>query len=112
MIIHHIYDHEGKWMVFAAIDSLGFCFEKDSAEGAEIAAYLSAHPDALQPEPLPLPPTAEQLAQQEIASLKAYLASTDWYVARFAETGTAIPDEVKVARAAARLRIDELRGQV
>ena len=32
----------------------------------------------------------------------AYLASTDWYVARFAETGTAIPDEIKVARQAAR----------
>lgn len=77
----------------------------------EIKAYLAAHPDALQPEPLPPPPTPEQLRDAEIASLKAYLNSTDWYVARYAETGTAIPEEVKAARAAARVRIDELRAQ-
>lgn len=78
----------------------------------ELKAYLLDHPDAIQPEPLPPPPTPEQLREAEIASLKAYLAGTDWYVARFAETGTAIPDEIKAARAAARVRIDELRGQV
>lgn len=32
----------------------------------------------------------------------AYLASTDWYVLRFAETGTPIPDDVKTKRQAAR----------
>lgn len=31
-----------------------------------------------------------------------YLASTDWYVVRFSETGTPVPDEIKVARQAAR----------
>lgn len=31
-----------------------------------------------------------------------YLAGTDWYVARFAETGEAIPQEVSQARAEAR----------
>lgn len=37
------------------------------------------------------------------AEAQAYLNSTDWYVVRFAETGVAIPDEVKTGRAAARL---------
>lgn len=33
---------------------------------------------------------------------RSYLAATDWYVARFAETGTPIPDEVRAKRDAAR----------
>ncbi len=33
-------------------------------------------------------------------SHRAYLASTDWYVTRPVETGTAIPDESKAAREA------------
>lgn len=44
------------------------------------------------------------LAEQEqmnAASLK-YLAETDWYVARYAETGKAIPSDVTASRAAAR----------
>lgn len=32
----------------------------------------------------------------------SYLAMTEWYVTRFAETGTAIPDDVKAKRAKAR----------
>jgi len=35
----------------------------------------------------------------------AYLASTDWYVARFSETGTVIPDDVKQKRQEARASI-------
>lgn len=34
-----------------------------------------------------------------------YLASTDWYAVRFAETGTEIPDDIKIQRAAARTQI-------
>ena len=48
-------------------------------------------------------------AKATIATDEAYLASTDWYVARFAETGTEIPDEIKAKRAAARTEISELR---
>lgn len=36
---------------------------------------------------------------------REYLASTDWYVTRKAETGTEIPQEVLDARAAARLDV-------
>lgn len=34
---------------------------------------------------------------------KKYLADTDWYAARKAETGTAIPEEILTKRAQARL---------
>lgn len=36
------------------------------------------------------------------ATSQAYLASTDWYITRHAETAVAVPAEVTTARAAAR----------
>jgi len=44
-------------------------------------------------------------AESIIAKKRArqYLAQTDWYVTRKAETGTAIPDDVLTKRAQARL---------
>jgi hypothetical protein len=36
---------------------------------------------------------------------QAYLASTDWYITRHAETAVAVPDEITTARAAARAAI-------
>lgn len=51
--------------------------------------------------------TAEQIAEGEIIfakkQAKQYLADTDWYATRYAETGTAIPEEVLTKRAQARL---------
>lgn len=75
----------------------------------DVEAYLLDHPDALQPEPLPPEPSAEELRQRELAEKLAYLASTDWYVTRYAETGVAVPSEIADKRQAARARIDELR---
>ena len=47
-----------------------------------------------------------KVEQAEInAAAKKYLADTDWYVTRFAETQVAIPAEISAARAAARARI-------
>jgi len=47
-----------------------------------------------------------KVAQEEInAAAKKYLADTDWYVTRFAETQVAIPAEISAERAAARARI-------
>lgn len=58
---------------------------------------------------LPFPePTAEQLQAKTNAESRAYLASTDWYVTRFAETGVAIPADVLAARQAARDSIVEV----
>ena len=50
----------------------------------------------------PPPPTAEELQSQKNAEARAYLASTDWYVVRKAETGTEIPADVLEKRQAAR----------
>ena len=45
-------------------------------------------------------------AQAELnATSQAYLASTDWYVTRHAETAVAVPADVTTARAAARAAI-------
>jgi hypothetical protein len=47
-----------------------------------------------------------QLEQEAInAEARAYLASTDWMIVRFAETGVAVPQSVLDARAAARVSI-------
>jgi hypothetical protein len=48
------------------------------------------------------PPTQEQLQAKINADARAYLASTDWYVVRFAETGVAIPVDIAAARQEAR----------
>ena len=84
------------------------CTDSSGIKKDEVAAYLAEHPEALVPEPAPPAPTPEQLKEREIAEKLAYLASTDWYVVRFAETGVAIPVEITTARSAARARIDEL----
>jgi len=45
-----------------------------------------------------------ELTAQEILNNESlgYLASTDWYITRHAETAVAVPDDVTTARAAAR----------
>lgn len=48
----------------------------------------------------------------QILEHKAYLYETDWVVSRFAETGEAIPEDVKLKRAECRVKIDELRAQI
>lgn len=49
--------------------------------------------------------TAQLSAQQESEDAKKYLASTDYYVVRKAETGLDYPQEIKDLRAAARLKV-------
>ena len=44
-----------------------------------------------------------------IAELQNYLDATDWYAVRFAETGVAVPEDVKAERQAAREEISRLR---
>ena len=53
-----------------------------------------------------------QPLEAEIENLKKDLASTDWCVVRFAETGKAIPEEVLAERQKKRDRINELQEQI
>lgn len=68
--------------------------------GGDIAEYedLIAEVEAAYVPPTPHVPTQEEINAEN----RAYLASTDWYVVRFAETGVAIPADILSARQAAR----------
>lgn len=77
----------------------------------KLQAYLAKHPKAPIPEPVPPEPTQEELDRREEQSLLAYLANTDWYAVRLAETGKTITDDVASQRDKARQRISELRGE-
>lgn len=79
-----------------------YAFEADGSQDAFIGENLIAITES---EALTItnpPPTSEQLQAQTNAEARAYLASTDWYVVRFAETGVAIPAEIAEARKLAR----------
>jgi hypothetical protein len=49
----------------------------------------------------------EELGRQVMANIDArrFLATTDWYVVRFAETGIPIPEDIRIARQEARDKI-------
>ena len=57
-------------------------------------------------------PTTNELNERRISELETYLNSTDWYAARYAETGVEIPIDIKTARQAAREEISALREQL
>lgn len=54
-------------------------------------------------------PTTNELNERRISELENYLNSTDWYAARYAETGVEIPADIKTARQEARDEISTLR---
>lgn len=62
-----------------------------------VAGYCPAKPE-------------DEVKQERIAELEKYLADTDWYAVRYAETGVEIPEEVKTKRQEAREEISQLRG--
>ena len=57
-------------------------------------------------------PTAEEIANNQVSSqnydARKYLADTDWYVTRKAETGKAIPDDILTKRQEAREKVKEI----
>lgn len=57
-------------------------------------------------------PTRAEVINARIAELQAYLNSTDWYVIRYADTGQAIPVDVRADRQEARAEIDALRVEL
>lgn len=73
---------------------------------AEVCKWAEEHPESVEPMP---EPTEKELAPGEIDELQKYLDDTDWYATRLAETGEAIPEDVKSKRQEARDKISELR---
>ena len=59
-------------------------------------------------------PTAEEidnnLVEGDNTTARKYLADTDWYVTRKAETGKAIPDDILTKRQEARNKVKSLPG--
>lgn len=69
------------------------------AEGnTDYQTYLAWLANGNTPEPADIPDP--QIAIN--AKAKQYLADTDWYVVRFSELGTPIPNDIKVKRQEAR----------
>ena len=69
---------------------------------ADYREYLAWCEAGNTPDPYVSPaPTQAELNAPHLA----YLAATDWYVVRFAETGVVIPTEITAERAAARAAI-------
>jgi len=75
----------------------------DNADYVLVAEWI-AEGNTPEPEFTDAEIAANAQAELNVTS-RAYLASTDWYVTRHAETGEAIPDDVLALRAAARLAI-------
>jgi len=67
--------------------------------------------DADVPEDQKIILSEEQITETERAVLrrnaKAYLKETDWYVSRYSETGTEIPEDILTKRAQARIDASE-----
>lgn len=84
-------------------DELHASLLEGQATGLIIAADENGAPYLAEPQP----PTPQEIQERKNREARAYLASTDWYVVRFAETGRPIPDEVREAREAARDSIVE-----
>tara|TARA_B100000941_G_C28336484_1_gene464418 strand:- start:85 stop:378 length:294 start_codon:yes stop_codon:yes gene_type:complete len=57
-------------------------------------------------------PTAEEIANNQVYfenhKARQYLADTDWYVTRKAETGKAIPDDILTKRQEARAKVKSI----
>ena len=81
--------------------------EEQDEEGNTTAKTIRRFQIVRNPEP-----TTNELNERRINELESYLNSTDWYAVRYAETGVAIPDDIKTARQAARDEISALREQI
>ena len=79
-----------------------YAFESDGSQDDYIGEHLIQISESEAMAIVNPPPTPEQLQAQTNEEHRAYLASTDWYVVRFAETGVPIPAEIAEARKLAR----------
>lgn len=74
------------------------------SQGKLIAFDEAGHPLLVDPPT----PTAEQLQAQINTEARTYLASTDWYVIRWQENGTPIPEDIATTRTEARANVIEV----
>ena len=81
MMIDKIYERLDTYVVFE-FGKIGICYPKESDEGAEISAYLLDHPEVLQPEPIPPPPTDAQLEATAESQRQARFAEYDTAIMR------------------------------
>ena len=80
------------------------------SNGASISIYSSEYQEWIAEGNTPAPEfTDAEIAANAQAVINgdslAYLASTDWYVTRFTESGVVVPADVTTARTAARTAI-------
>jgi hypothetical protein len=75
--IAYFYQRENSFVCVIAGIEIGIIIKADDLEYAEIQAYLAEHPEALQDEPLPPPPSDAELEAQAEATRQAFFAEND-----------------------------------
>lgn len=58
----------------------------------------------------PTKPESE-IIMEKVSEFQKFLDETDWYIARFIDNGTPIPENIKKQRQAARIEINKLRDE-
>ena len=107
--IYQVFDRGTDWCVFEYAGALGFPWPKGSEEGRVVEAYLAEHPEALVPEPVPPPPTIEQMKAQRIAEIKAQILALDAATIRPMRAGeTTRVEEIEAQVLAFRMELAEL----
>lgn len=75
--IDYIYARDDCFVVFEVGYVAGYPVYSNDKRYAEIAAYLAEHPEALQDEPIPPPPTDTELGARAEATRQALFAEYD-----------------------------------
>lgn len=107
---------------------IGYALARESSDGPkgldEISGPLPKNlfTDDMQPcwyiredgslayDPAPVPPMIQ--LKKELSNLEDFLAQTDWYIIRKADSGKDPPEEIVANRQRARNRISEIRNQL
>ena len=97
MIIETVKLTDGGWQVNG---NMGVPNDPANRDCADVLAWI-AEGNTPAPEFTDAEIAANTQAELNVTS-RAYLASTDWYITRKAETGDAVPSEITTLRTAAR----------
>ena len=81
--IDHFYQRDSEFVCFVEGIGIGIIVKADEPEYAEIQAYLAEHPEDLKDEPLPPPPSDEELEAQAEATRQALFAEYDKKVLQY-----------------------------